>query len=438
MTGSPEGFSLVSVGRGLLGVLSIIVIGFLLSNNRKRIDWKLIGTGLVMQLVFALLVLYVPFVGTILELLGKVFVKLLDFTQEGMTFLLGSYASKQNGFIFMLHAIPNVILFSALVSLCYHWGIIQKIVGGFAWLLRKILRSISGAEGLVVSGNAFLGMSEAPVLIKNYLGKMTSSELFLVMVSGMGTISGTVMGAYIGMLGGNDPQAQLLFAKHLLSASFMAIPGSIVIAKLIFPQTKQTRDEAVFEQRNKRSNALEALASGTMTGVKLLINICAMLLVFIALVALCNYILKDLIGHYTGLNAWIQDITGGRADGLTFQFIVGLIFSPLMWLTGVPMGDILPVGSLLGQKTILNEFVAYNQLAVMQAADVFVSNKSVIMSTYMLCGFANIGSIGILLGGLGVLVPEKRPLIARLGFPSLVAGALVSILSATIVSMFLV
>lgn len=431
------GFGLVSLARGILGIITILAIAYALSYDRKRIDWRLVGGGLLMQIIFALAVLYVPFIGGLLEGLGKIFVKLMDFTDAGLSFLLGPYASKSNGFSFLIHSLPIVIFFSALVSMFYHWGIIQRVVGAFSWLLRKFM-NISGSEGLVASGNIFMGMTESPVLIKNYLPTMNRSEIFLVMVSGMGTIAGSVMGTYIGMLGGTDPAAKVLFAKHLLSASVMAVPGSIVLAKMLCPQTEKATDHiASFEKEGKNANILDAISSGTMTGVKLMTNIAAMLLVFISLVALANYITEGVIGRYTGLNEWIVKFTDGKSAGLTFQFILGLITAPFMWLIGVPGPDIMLVGSLLGQKTILNEFVAYFQLQQWKDAGLFVSEKSVLMSTYILCGFANISSIGILLGGLGVLAPEKRGLISRIGLLAMVGGALVSVLSATIIGMIL-
>ena len=415
MIGEQGGFGLVSLLRGLLGIITILGIAYAMSYDRKRIDWKLVGGGLFMQIVFALAVLYVPFVGSLLEGCGKIFVKLMDFTDAGLTFLLGPYASKAAGFSFLLHSLPIVIFFSALVSMFYYWGIIQKVVGAFAWVLRKFM-NISGSEGLVAAGNIFMGMTESPVLIKNYLPTMNRSEIFLVMVSGMGTIAGSVMGTYIGMLGGTDPAAKVLFATHLLSASVMAVPGSIVLAKMLCPQTEEATDHVAISGKEKEnSNILDAISSGTVTGVKLMTNIAAMLLVFISLVALANYITEGVIGRYTGLNDWIVKITDGKAQGLTFQFILGVITSPFMWLIGVPSQDIMLVGSLLGQKTILNEFVAYFQLQQWKDAGLFMYEKSILMSTYILCGFANISSIGILLGGLGVLAPEKRGLISRIG-----------------------
>lgn len=432
-----SGISLESLLRGILGVVTVLAVAYALSYDRKRIDWKLIGGGLLMQLIFALAILNLPFVGTSIEWIGKAFIKLMDFTQAGVGFLLGPYATKSKGFIFLIHSLPVVIFFSALISLFYHWGIIQRIVGAFSWLLRRFM-NISGAEGLVTSGNIFMGMTESPVLIKNYLPTMNRSEIFLVMVSGMGTIAGTVMATYIGMLSGGDPASRVLFAKHLISASLMAAPGSIVLAKMLCPQTEKAVDRvANLEKKSTHPTALDALAAGTSTGVRLMVNIAAMLLVFIALVALANYVLEGLIGRYTGLNDWIVTITDGKSQGLTFQFILGVILAPFMWLIGIPSSDIMLVGSLLGQKTILNEFVAYFQLQEWKDAGMFMYQKSILMSTYILCGFANISSIGILLGGMGVLAPEKKDLITRFGFPAMIAGALVSVLSATIVGMIL-
>jgi len=426
-----------SILRGILGMLSVVGVAFLMSYDRKKIDWKLVGAGLFLQLVFALAVLHIPFVGTVFEWLGGGFVKLMDFTHEGLVFLLGPYALRSNGFSFLLHSLPMVIFFSALVSLFYHWGVIQRVVNAFSWMLRRVM-NISGSEGLVSAGNVFLGMTESPVLIKNYLPAMNRSEIFLVLVSGMGTIAGSVMGTYIGMLGGEDPVVRIMFAKHLLSASLMAAPGAIVIAKILCPQTEPVSDRMVqMERINQQSTALDAISAGTSTGVKLMVNIAAMLLVFIALVALANYITQDVIGKYTGINDWIVKFTEGKSTGLTFQFMVGFLLSPFMWLIGIPADDIMLVGSLLGQKTILNEFVAYFQMQQWKEAGLFVYEKSIIMSTYILCGFANISSIGILLGGMGVMAPEKQHMITKFGFPAMIGGALVSVMSATIIGMIM-
>ena len=437
MINESAGFGLESLLRGLLGVLVILVLAFLLSKDRKRIDWRLVGVGLLLQTTLAVAILYVPFVSAFFELLGRGFIALMDFTQDGVGFLLGHYASKENGFVFLIHSLPVVIFFSALISICYHWGIIQFVVRAIAWLLRKFF-NISGAEGLAVSGNIFIGMMEAPLLIKNYLNTMTRSELFLVMVAGMATIAGALMGTYIGLLSGGDPVMRLFFAKHLISASLIAIPGAIVVAKMLYPQTEEVMDKPVsVENANVQPTILNAIAGGTSTGIKLMTNIAAMLLVFIALVALANFILGDVVGHYTGINSWLGNITDGKVTALSFQYILGIVLAPFMWLVGVPSSDMMAVGSLLGQKTVLNEFVAYIQFKQWMGEGMFVSQKAITMTTYILCGFANISSIGILIGGLGVLVPEKKTMVTSLGFYSMIGGGLVSVLSATIIGMIL-
>ena len=433
-----SGFNVASLLRGLLGIICVIAVAYLFSTDRKRIDWKLVCSGLFLQSVLALSILYVPFVGTFFEFLGKIFVKILDFSQVGVDFLLGPLASKNNGVVFIIHSLPTLIFFTALVSLLYHWGIIQRIVYFTSWILRFFLRNISGSEGLVVAGNTFLGMTESPVLAKQYLSRMNKSELFLVMVSGMATIAGTILGVYVGLLGDGDPVRQVFFAKHLLSASVMAAPGAIVLAKMIYPQTEQVNKQSVsMEAKKEHPSAIEALASGTSTGLRLMVNVAAMLLVFIALVAFVNYICEGLIGRYSGLNDWAAAVTNGKYEGFTIHFILGVLLSPLMWLIGIPVDDMMSVGALVGQKTVLNEFVAYFQMQQWKSAGLFVYEKSVVMSTYLLCGFANIASIGILIGGLGVLAPEKRPIVAQLGFRAMLTGAAVSVLSATIVGMII-
>ena len=432
------GFSIVSLLRGLLGIVTVLALAYLCSSNRKRIDWKLVVSGLFLQLILALSILYVPFVGAFFEILGKMFVKVVDFTFDGVEFLLGPLATKNNGVVFLIHSLPILIFFTAIVSLLYHWGIIQRIVSFFSWILRRVIRNITGQEALVVIGNIFLGMTESPVLAKQYLPKMNKSELFLVMVAGMGTIAGSVLGVYVGVLGDGDPVKQVFFAKHLLSASVMAAPGAIVLAKMIYPQTEQVNNEDVKAEIEKEYRSpIEALAGGTSTGIKLMVNVAAMLLVFIALIALINYVCEGVIGRYTGLNDWVASVTNGKSEGFSIHFIAGVIFSPLMWLIGVPVEDMLSVGALVGQKTVLNEFVAYFQMQQWKAVGIFTYEKSVVMSTYLLCGFANFSSIGILLGGLGVLAPEKRPMIAQLGIRAMLTGAAVSILSATIIGMIL-
>ena len=422
--------------RGMLGIATVIGIAYAMSYDRKRIDWKLVGGGLFIQIVFALAVLYVPFVSGLLEVCGKIFVKLMDFTEAGLSFLLGPYASKAGGFSFLIHSLPIVIFFSALVSMFYHWGIIQKVVGGIAWLLRKFM-NISGAEGLVAAGNIFMGMSESPVLIKNYLPAMNRSEIFLVMVAGMGTIAGTVMGTYIGMLGGGDKLMEIEFAKHLLSASVMAAPGAIAISKVIKPQTEEVDNSVEVSSEKIGKNVLDAISNGTTDGLKLAANVGAMLLVFYALIAGFNFIFGK-IGDITGLDNVIAEATDGRYSNISLEFLLSYIFYPVIWLTGIDSADLPLVGRLLGEKLILTEFVGYQSLATMIQTGAFASAKSVIMATYILCGFANFASVGIQIGGIGGLAPKKRYILSEYGFRALLGASLVALMSAAIMGMFLV
>ena len=432
------GFHLISILKGFLGIIIILAIALLLSENRKNIDWKFIFIGLGIQFLLALGILYVPFIGSIFEWLGKIFIKLVDFTKAGTVFLLGDLMKPDKyGFIFLFQTLPVIIFFSALTSLLYYWGVIQKIVYLIAWPLRKLM-VISGAEGLAAAANIFMGLSEVPLLIKAYLPKMTPSELFLVMTAGMSTISAGVMGAYIGLLGGEDPTMRLLFAKHLLAASVMAAPGAIVIAKIILPQTKQFSDRISVPERSSGTNFLEALTKGTAQGVQIFINVAAMLVVFIALIALINYILGGLIGHYTGLNSWVADLTNGQFTEFNLQFILGSIFAPLMWLIGVAKEDMTLVGALLGQKLTLNEFVAFVDLNNLKNAGTFVHQKSIIMSVYLVCGFANFGSIGMQIGAITSLAPDTRKFITKYSIKSMLAGGLVSAMSATLIGMIMI
>lgn len=432
-----QGFSLESLLRGGLGMLTIILIAWIFSTNRKQVDWKLVGIGIAIQIFLAVGVLYVPFIQGFFEFFGKAFVKVLDFTRAGSGFVLGGLLdSKTYGFIFAFQVLPTIIFFSALTSLLFYLGIIQKVVYVLAWCLSKGLK-ISGMESLSVAGNIFLGQTESPLMIKAYLSKMNKSEIFLVMVGGMATLAGGVLAAYIDFLGGDDPAQRLMFAKHLLSASVMAAPGAVVISKIIVPQTEKTNTDVHVPQEQVGTNALDAISNGTGEGLKLAVNVAAMLIVFLALIAFINYIFEGFIGRYTGINGWVNDFTGGQYKGLSLQFILGYLLSPLMWLLGVCKEDITLVGRLLGEKVIINEFIGYASLADLKAAGSFAQEKSVIMATYLLCGFANFGSIGIQIGGIGALAPDKRKWLSELGMRALLAGTLASCLSATVIGMIM-
>ncbi len=433
-----EGFSLTTILRGLLGMLSLIAIAFIFSSNRRAIDWKVIGTGLVIQLLLAVGVLYVPWIQYFFEAVGKLFVLVLDFTKAGTEFLFSSFASNsiesamQN---FAVQILPTIIFFSALTSLMFYLGIIQKIVKAMAWAMTRLMK-LSGAESLSVAGNIFLGQTESPLMIKAYLPKMNKSEILLVMMGGMATLAGGVLAVYISFLGGEDPVQRLLFAKHLLTASVMAAPGAIVIAKILVPQTEAIDKTMEISKDQIGSNVLDAISNGTTEGLKLAVNVAAMLLVFIAFIAMFNYI-SIWIGDLIGLNDSIAAITDGRYSELSLQFMLGYIFSPIMWLIGVNVQDITYLGRLLGEKIIMTEFIGYVSLSELKAAQVFTDPKSVIMATYMLCGFANFASIGIQIGGIGSLAPNQRITLSKYGLKALLGGTLASLMSATIVGMLL-
>ena len=430
----PISFS--AILRGLLGMVALIFIGFILSTNRKNIPWRTVFVGLLIQVLLAIGVLYVPFIRVIFEFFGQIFVKILDFTKAGSEFLLGDLMDEQTyGFIFLFQVLPTIIFFSALTSLLFYWGIIQKVVYGLAWIFTKALK-ISGAEALSVAGNIFLGQTESPLMIKAYLEKMSKSEILLVMTGGMATLAGGVLAAYIALLGGADPVLRLEFAKHLLAASVMAAPAAIVFSKMLVPPTEAINKQIEVSKDKIGSNVLDAITNGTTEGVKLAVNVAAMLLAFIAFIAMFNFIIGK-IGQWTNLNELIATGTDGRYEGLSLQFILGYTFAPLMWLIGVAGEDIITVGRLLGEKLILTEFIGYISLAELKATGVFTNPKSIIMATYILCGFANFSSIGIQIGGIGALAPGRRVLLSKYGIKALIAGTLTSLMSATIIGMIM-
>ena len=432
--------SFVSILRGIIGIAVIISIAFLFSEKKSRIPWKIVSIGLLFQIVLAFLILN-PFGVSFLEyfrlgfqLLGKIFVAILDFSKAGADFLFGSFLdTEKHGFLFAFQVLPTIIFFSALTSLLFYLGVIQKIVYYFALIMTKVL-NLSGAESLSVAGNIFLGQTESPLMIKAYLAKMSRSELLLVMTGGMATLAGGVLAAYIAFLGGDDPRERLIFAKHLLAASFMAAPGAVIISKILIPQTQEIDSNVEVSKEKIGSNVLDAISNGTVEGLKLAVNVASMLLVFIAFLAMGNFILLK-IGSFTGLNSVINDFSNGQFSELSLQVILGYIFAPLMWLLGVCSEDITIVGRLIGEKLIMTEFIGYISLGDLKSAGSFAQEKSITMATYMLCGFANFASIGIQIGGIGSLAPSKRKLLSELGMKALLAGTLASLLSATIVGM---
>ncbi|KUO67589.1 MAG: Na+ dependent nucleoside transporter [Lutibacter sp. BRH_c52] len=432
-----QGFSTTSLWRGVLGMVSLLLIAYLFSNNRKAINWKTVGAGLTAQLLIGIGVLKVVFVQRIFEFVGGIFTSILDFTAAGSQFLFGGLMNIESyGFIFVFQILPTIIFFSALTSLLFYLGVIQIIVKGMALALTKLLK-ISGAESLSVAGNIFLGQTEAPLMIKAYLERMNRSEILLVMIGGMATVAGGVLAAYIGFLGGNDPILRLQFAKHLLAASVMAAPGAIVISKMLYPQTEEINTDVNVSQEKIGSNILDAIANGTTEGLKLAANVAAMLLVFVALIAMINGIL-GWVGSVTYLNDWIATYTPYQQFSL--ESILGTIFAPLMWLIGVAREDMMLMGQLLGVKLAASEFVGYIQLAELKdMANIthLTYSKSVIMATYMLCGFANFASIGIQIGGIGSLAPGQRKTLSEFGLKAVIGGSIASLLSATIAGMII-
>ncbi len=433
-----QGFSLSSLWRGVLGMVALILIAFLCSANKKAIDWKKVGIGLFLQLLIAIGVLKIEFIQSIFEFIGGVFIEILAYTKAGSEFLFAGMVGDMNkfGYIFAFQVLPTIIFFSALTSLFFYLGIIQKVVKILAIVLSKFL-GISGMESLSVAGNIFLGQTEAPLLIKAYLEKMNKSEMLLVMIGGMATVAGAVLAAYIGFLGGGDKTLELVFAKHLLAASVMAAPGAIVISKILYPQTEKVNTDVTVSQEKIGSNILDAIANGTTEGLRLAVNVGAMLLVFVAVIAMLNGLL-GWVGEITTLNTIIA---GNSAyETLSLEFILGSIFAPLMWLIGVPVQDISMMGQLLGIKLAASEFVGYIQLAELKNvanATHLTFNKSIIMATYMLCGFANFASIGIQIGGIGSLAPGQRKVLSEFGIKALIGGTIASLMSATIAGMII-
>ena len=431
------GFTFEGFLRGILGISFLIFTTYLLSNNKKAINWKTAATGLLLQLILAVGVLKISWVKMIFESAGKVFVKILDFTMEGTKFLFGDLVSADNfGNVFIFSILPTVIFFAALTSILFYLGIIQKIVKVMALLLSKLL-GVSGPESLSVAGNIFLGQTESPLMIKAYLEKMSKSEILLVMIGGMATVAGGVLAAYIGFLGGEDPGLKVYYAKHLLTASVMAAPGAIVISKILFPETEKINSNVEVSQEKIGSNFLDAISIGTSEGLKLAANIAAMLLVFIAFIALINYLLSG-FGSILNINGWISEKT--VYSELSLELILGYIFAPVMWLIGVAKDDITLMGQLLGIKLAASEFIGYIQLSDLKDATNIIHlnyQKSIIIATYMLCGFANFASIGIQIGGIGALEPKQRKNLSKFGFKALIGGTIASLLSATIAGMII-
>lgn len=414
---------------GLFGLATLIGIAWLFSNNRRAVNWRLVLTGIALQIGFAALVLRVPGGREVFNLLGNGFVKLLSYVSEGSRFIFGSLMDAETyGFIFAFQVLPTIIFFAALMGVLYHLGVMQAVVRVMALAITKVMR-VSGAETTSVCASVFIGQTEAPLTVRPYIAKMTESELMTMMIGGMAHIAGGVLAAYVGMLGGGDPVQQAFYAKHLLAASIMAAPATMVLAKLLIPETGTplTLGSVRMEIEKTSSNVIDAAASGAADGLRLALNIGAMLLAFIALIALID-----------GPLTWIGEITGlasllGQPTNLAT--LLGFLLAPLAWVIGVPWQDATVVGGLIGQKVVINEFVAYLQLAEIikgNVADVVLTDKGRLIATYALCGFANFSSIAIQIGGIGGLAPERRGDLARLGLRAVLGGSLATFMTATI------
>ena len=434
-----NGISLSSILKGCMGIIVLLIIAFGASSNRKNIPWKTVVLALATQLFIGICILKVPFIQGLFEQLGAFFIKVIEYTLAGSTFLFGEIVDlTKTAYIFAFQVLPVILFFSAVTSVLYYLGVIQKIVGFLAWALRKVV-DVSGAESLSLTGNIFLGQTEAPLLIKAYLDKMQRSEIYLVMVGGMATVAGSVLAAYVGFLGGDDPVQRIIITKHLIAASVMAAPGAVAFSRILVPPVGVIDhvSETKIENQTFGSNILAAITNGTTQGLKLAVNVGAMLLVFVALLALVNDALSGL-GGWIGLNDVIAANT--PYSELTLEFILGYIFAPLMWLIGVAKEDMALVGQLLGIKLAASEFVAYVQLADLKNMGNsmhLMYEKSIVMSTFILCGFANFSSIGIQIGGIGILAPSQHKNLSELGLKAVLGGTLVSLMSATMAGMIL-
>lgn len=428
--------------RGFLGLFILLIICYLLSNNRKAINWRLVIIGMSLQFIFALLVLRVGWVRGGFEMIAAGFATLTGFTDAGTDFLLKSFISDKieaSNLNFAFRVLPTVIFFSAFTSLLYYLGILQKVVYSLAWVMKKSMR-LSGSESLAAAGNIFLGQTEAPLLVKPYIAHMTNSEILCLMSGGMATIAGGVLAAYINFLGGGDEASKVMFATHLLCASIMSAPAAIVAAKMIYPETEEAinPEEIKLNPEKIGTNSLEAISIGTSDGLKLAVNVGGMLLVFIALLAMLNH-LMGWVGSfhadgYLSLNDMVSNATNGKYTQVSLEYVFGILFAPLAWVLGTPSGDIMEMGRLLGEKTIINEFFAYVSLANMNNAG-DLAPRSVIIATYALCGFSNIASIGIQIGGIGAMAPGKRAVLSKLGFRALLAGSIACFFTACIAGM---
>lgn len=454
----------MEIVRGILGLIMLVGIAYLFSKHKKSINWKLVITGILIQFTLALFVfkeIQIPFteisLSSIFSFLASFFTQLLSFTDAGAQFIFGNWPDSAQifklgaegrvehtiGYVFAFKVLPTVVFFSALTSLLYYLGILQKIVYGFAWVLSKTMR-LSGAESLAAAANIFVGQTEAPLIVKPYISNMTNSEIMCLMTGGMATIAGGVFAAFIGFLGGDDIAAQQEFAKHLLTASILSAPAAIVCAKILFPETEEVNQNLDINKEKMGSGPLEAISLGTTEGIRLAVNVAGMILVFLAFIALINFLLINIIGDFDGIGSWkftsLNDVikTNTIFDGFNLQMILGYLFAPLAWIIGIDLNDIVLAGQLLGEKTVINEFIAYLSLKdiIASGGSEIIQKRTIVILTYALCGFSNFSSIGIQIGGIGSIAPNQRSTLARLGLRSLIGGTLACLMTATIAGIF--
>lgn len=421
--------------RGAIGLVVIVLVAYIFSNNKKKIDWRLVLIGISLQLVFGFLITKVEFVKAGFQLLSEGFVKFLSFSEAGASFIFGDLAGDSFGFIFAFKVLPTIIFFSTVSAGLYYLGILQKVVFVIAWVMARTMR-LSGPESLSAAGNIFLGQTEAPLLVRPFIPQMSKSELMCLMTGGMATIAGGVLAGYVAFLGGDSLEEQSRFAAYLLGASIMNAPAAIVLSKIFIPETEKeiVQDKLEVNKEAMGVNLIDAMSIGAAEGLKLALNVGGMLLAFIAVIAAINYGLSGLIGEFTGLNAWVVESTNGQFSGFSLEYLFGQLFRAFAWVIGVEWADTLQVGSLLGQKTVINEFVAYLSLSEMKEA-ASLSQKSIVIATYALCGFSNFSSIAIQLGGISIIAPNQQGNLSRLGFKSLAAASLACLMTATIAGM---
>ena len=419
--------------RGLIGLGVLVGLAYLVSRNKKAIDWRLVGIGILLQIIFGLLITKVGFVAHGFDWVSGIFVKFLSFSNDGAKFLFGDLTDVNKlGFIFAFQVLPTVIFFSTITTGLYYLGVLQKVVYGIAWVMARTMR-LSGAESLSAAGNIFLGQTEAPLLVRPFVKNMTTSELMCLMTGGMATIAGGVLAGYVAFLGGDDPAERTKYASYLLSASIMNAPAAIVLSKILIPETNREAIDSNLRvnQESMGVNLIDALSTGAAEGLKLALNIGGMLLAFIAVIFAVNWILVDMIGAVTGLNEYVISSTDGTFRGFSLEYILGQIFRLFAFAMGVDWAESVQVGSLLGQKIVINEFVAYLSLSEIKMAGQ-LSEKAIVISTYALCGFANFSSIAIQVGGIGGMAPNRQGDLSKLGMRALFAATLATMMTATI------